>query len=102
MNSERFAREALNAGQNLVGCFSPLKGAGIFIVSFDKLPDGFFQLGHGVMRPPFDLALADQRKPPLHLIDPGTVGRRKVKVIRRSSLDGRPACTTLDFRNRLR
>ena len=70
---EGLGRESGDGGENLVCRFGPTKGRRLLVMSCDEFADGFLQFLYAAVRPAFDLALGEQDKPALDLIQPGGV-----------------------------
>ena len=65
------------------------KGFWLQVVGRDVIVDGGDEFVHVLEYAAPDALLGNLRKPPLHLIEPGTAGRREVQVVARSFLEPR-------------
>ena len=66
--------EALDAGEDVVGCPGPAEGLGVTVLGLDVAMNGGLELGGGAVDAPSDLLVGELGEEPLDLIDPR--GRR--------------------------
>jgi hypothetical protein len=69
-----------DAGEDLIGRLDPPKRLGGLIAGRHVETDRVLQLAGAPVGAPPQLSLSEQRKPALHLIDPGAVGGREMDL----------------------
>src|SRR5689334_12699554 len=81
MRLHRVGGEANDGCQDLIGRLLPVDGLGVGVVRLDEILDRIDQCSERGMTTSLDLALRQQGKPALDLIESGWMGGGKMQVV---------------------